>query len=548
MNDPDPLRHLGYLLIAAAIAGILSRSVRMPTLVAYLACGLALGPATGLVRYTHTLEVIAEVGVALLLFLVGMELTVARIRDVGRVAVVAGVLQVAVTATAATAAALLLRFTVRDALFLGIALTFSSTVVVVKLLKEKGELDAVYGRVAVGILLVQDLVVILVLTLVSGVGTDGAISVAGVAGGVLQALGGVVILLGATVVAARRILPAAFAWIAAAPRAVLVWSLAWCFLLVTAAGALRLSPEIGAFLAGVALAQLPHAHDLRRRVAPLTSFFVAVFFLSLGVRVQPAAALGLALPAGVLTLFVLLVRPLLFRWSIARAGADGRVAGLTAISMAQTSEFSFVLAALAVGSGLVGEEILALVAVVGIATMSVSSYMIQYNRGLLHRLGGRPEGRGPSAAGGADEPEEREAPPRGHVIVVGMNALGRRIVEALQARGESVVAVDQQAAALAGMTCPTFTGKAEHLAVMEEAGLSGARLLVSALRIEESNRLLVHYAAQLGVPASVHAFHADAAAELASAGADHLMVPREDGTGRLLELMREHGVLHGRVR
>ncbi|MGH7443779.1 MAG: cation:proton antiporter, partial [Longimicrobiales bacterium] len=168
MTDFPVLRDLGLILVAGALFVLLARRINMPTIVAYIFAGLVLGPLTGLISSTESVALIAEAGIALLLFLVGLELSLAKIRDVGRVAIAAGLGQVALTAVGGFGLARLLGFTAIEAAFIGTALTFSSTVVVVQLLGQKRELDTLYGRIAVGILLVQDLVVIIALTFLTG--------------------------------------------------------------------------------------------------------------------------------------------------------------------------------------------------------------------------------------------------------------------------------------------------------------------------------------------------------------------------------------------
>lgn len=543
MTDIPILHTLGYLLVAAAIAALVSRPLRVPTIVAYIAIGLVLGPATGLVEYTETLEVIAEIGIALLLFLVGLELSLAKIRDVGKVAVVAGVGQVVFTAAGGFGLAMLLGFAVMESIFLATALTFSSTVVVVKLLNEKGDLDSLYGRIAVGIFLVQDLVVIVVLTLLSGLGSPEQMSFGSVAGGIGRAFGGMLLLLGAALMAARYVLPRVFGWIARSPQALLVWGLAWCFGLVMGAEMLHISAEIGAFLAGISLAQLPYADDLRRRVGPLTNFFIAIFFLSLGLRMELGAAVTHWPAAAALSLFVLIGNPFIFMWIISRMKYSERTSFMTSVTVAQISEFSFVFAALGLSSGLIDEGILSLIALVGLVTIATSSYMILYSGplyrvarrwGLLKLFRARED---------SEEDDPDDQPLRGHVIVVGLNPLGLRIIEELTARGESVLAVDADPEACERLDVRSCVGNARHLPVLEVARLEHAKLLVSALRDEETNELLAYHAARAGVPSSLHAFNSDVARDLREAGATHLMHPKDDGVQRMIDLLREHEVI-----
>jgi Kef-type K+ transport system membrane component KefB len=546
VSDLYLLRSLGYILVAAAIVVVIAARLRIPTIVAYIGAGLILGPATGWLTVGDAIHLISEVGIALLLFLVGLELSLDKIRDVGRVAVFAGIGQVVFTAAGGLALSLLLDFTFIEAVFLGTALTFSSTVVVVKLLDQKKEIDALYGRMAVGIFLVQDLVVIIALTFLAGLGNpDGAqeaISASSVGRDLAKAFGGMALLLAAALLAARYLLPRVFEWIAGSPEPMLIWSLTWCFVFVLGAEVLALSLEIGAFLAGLSLAQLPYSHDLRRRVHPLMNFFLAVFFVSLGVQMEFAGAAQHALPAVVLSLFVLIGNPFIFMLIITRCGYGARTSFLTSVTVAQISEFSFIFAALGLASGLIDQSILSLIGVVGVVTIGVSSYMILYNHQLyaiVERTGVLRLFRPPPEA-----PEEESSRPSGHVIVVGMNALGRRLVELLAALGETVVVVDTDPRKLEDLPAITILGSAEYYSVMEEANLQDARLLISALQIEDANNLLAYWCRESGVPSSIHGFDESVVEDLRRIGVNHLMMSKNSGIQRIALELRRAGVLN----
>ncbi len=539
--DANPLlADLGLIVLAALIFVLLSRLARIPSIVAYILAGLALGPILGLVTVTETVDLISEAGIALLLFLVGLELSLDKIRDVGRVAIVAGIGQVVFTAAGGFAFCLLLGFSLIEGVFIATALTFSSTVVVVKLLDQKGELDTVYGRIAVGIFLVQDLVVIVALTFLAGLGTGEAPTGMEMARGVAFAFIGMGALLVVAAVSAKWILPTVFGWLADSQEALFVWSLFWCFLLVLGAEGMGLSLEIGAFLAGISLAQLPYNHDLRRRVHPLMNFFIAVFFVSLGIRMEFGAAAEAWLPAIVLSLFVLVGNPFIFMWIIARMGYGERTSFLTSVTVAQISEFSFIFAAMGLAAGLIDEGILSLVAMVGLVTIAASSYMILYNRPLyefVRRTGVL------RIFGASDRDDEEEVVGlANHVIVVGMNSLGRAIVMELGRKREDVLAIDTDPRKLQELPCGTLLGNAEYLSVLEEAGLERAKLLVSALQIEDTNRLLVYRCLAVDVPCAVHAFDQEAAQEISQLGPTFLIDSRRVGIERLTAELKREGI------
>jgi Kef-type K+ transport system membrane component KefB len=542
LYDPDVIYNLGLIIGASALLVLLTRGQRIPTIILYILAGLALGPLTGLVTITGTVHLIAEVGIALLLFLVGLELNLAKIRDVGRVAVVAGIGQVVFTAAGGFGLAMLLGFTVMESLFTAVALTFSSTVVVVKLLDEKKELHARYGRIAVGIFLVQDLVVVIALTFLAGLMNPDALDFASIAGGLGLAFVGMAVLLTVALLASRYVLRPVFGWVARSPEGLFIWSLLWCFLFVVAAEGMALSVEIGAFLAGISLAQLPYADDLRRRVHPMVNFFIAIFFVSLGIQMELGAALVHWKAAVVLSLFVLIGNPFIFMWIIAKMGYTERTSFLTSVTVAQISEFSFIFAAMGLSAGLIDEGILSLIALVGLVTIGLSAYMILYNHELYRAVSKTPLLRifGARREGGDDEPAASRA---GHVIVVGMNPLGRYLAVRLVEQGESVLAIDTDPVKLEGLPCETLHGNAIYASVLEEAHLSDARLLVSALQIEDTNNLLAFRSHRAGVPCAIHAFDQSVVADLRDLGVDYLIRSKVEGTRKIIDELRQRGVI-----
>ncbi|MEX1048602.1 MAG: cation:proton antiporter [Akkermansiaceae bacterium] len=546
MVDAFFFQSLGIIVIAAAVLVMAGRMIRMPAIVVYLLAGVLIGPTFDWVEMSPALELISETGIALLLFLVGLELSFAKIRDVGKVAVVAGIGQVALTGAVAYGACLLLGIPALEALFLSTAVTFSSTVVVVKTLAERGELNLLYGRISVGILLMQDLVVVVLLTMLAGLGGGDELDAAAVASGLGKAFGGMSLLLGLTWFATRHILPRPFRWASRAPDMLMIWALSWCFLMVLAAHWFGLSLEVGAFLAGLALAQFPYNEDLRRRVHPLMNLFVAVFFVTLGIRVSGEGLVQNMGTALVLIVLVLLLKPVLFLWINLRMGYDARTSFLSGITLSQISEFSFILVGLGFSRGLVSQEIFSITAIVGVGTIAVSSYLFSY-RYKLHEWAERQGVLGwklfqPRESVAVDS-EPAHALLFRHVIVVGMNTLGRQIVKLLHERGERVLAVDTDPAKLENLPVHTLLGSVEYLSVLQEAGLERAKLLVSALRIEDANDLLAYRCQSAGIPSAIHVIDLSVVDNLLDLGADYLMIPKVDGVKEQVKILRKMRIL-----
>lgn len=542
MNDFSILYELGLIVGAAALLILLTQRLHIPTIILYIVAGLLLGPMTGLVELTEDLEIISEVGIAFLLFLVGLELSFDKIRDVGGVAVLAGLAQVGFILLAGFGLLMGLGFGPMAAVFLATALTNSSTVLVVKLLDQKGETNEVYGHIIIALNLVKDIVLIVVLTVLAGVAAAEGLGFGQVAGTLLFTLMGISLLMGTSLLSARYVLPRLFSWVAQAANVMFVWSLTWCLLFAAGAMMMGLSPAIGAFLGGVSLAQLPVASDLRRRTNPLTNFFLAVFFVAVGVQMEVGAALSLWPALLALTGFVLVIIPLFTMWITARLGYDERTSFLTGLSMGQISELSFIFAAVGLTGGLIGAADVSLLTLLGLVTIAVSAFLILFNGSLFEaarRLGLLGWMRAP-----ATEPAPVTTPSlRDHVIVVGMNPMGRRLVERLEAQGETVLAIDTDTIKLEGLPGRTMIGDASYASVLEEAHLGEARLIVSALQIEAANNLIAFRARQAGVPTAIHAFDNSVVRDLETLGVDYLIRSKNEGTKQIVRDLRAEGVL-----
>ena len=541
-DDLQLLIDLGYLVVTAAIFAFAGKLVRMPTIVCYILAGIALGPLFHLVELDHSLELISELGIALLLFLVGLELSLDKVRDLGRVALILGGLQVMLTALGGYVIAQLLGFSMMEAFFLAATVTFSSTVVVIKLLDQKGVMQRLYARISVALFLAQDIVVIASLTLLSSF--DGAEPVTPIVmlSNLAKAFGGMAVLLTSVLIAARYVLPRPFTWASRSPDTVFIWALCWCFAIVWLAHQFHLSVEIGAFLAGIAIAQLPIHEDLHRRLHPLMTFFIAVFLVTLGIKMDLSDLASIFPYAIVLSLFVLLIKPLIVFSVLTRMRYSEYTAFQAAIATAQISEFAFILLALGAAKELIGNNIVALGGLVGLITIAVSAYLVQYSESIyqfVHHY------RLLTLFQAKQEPDnETMKTCKGHIVVIGMNTLGREIVKLLTQRNERVLAIDTDPEKLIGLApADTIIGNIEYQSVIEEIDLRDAKLVVSALQIEDTNQLIAYRCRSLKVPCVIHAFDVLVVDDLIDLDTEYLLTPTVDGILELRKLMKEEGVL-----
>ena len=531
------LLNLGFIVITAAGFAFLGKLVKMPSIVAYIIAGIVLGPGLGIVQLDHSLELISELGIALLLFLVGLELSLQKIKDLGRVAIILGGLQVPMTAVGAYVISTLMGFSVMECVFLAATVTFSSTVVVIKLLDQKGVTSRLFGRIAISLFLAQDIVVIIGLTILSGLGSGGdeTFEMVTLTKSLGIAFAGMVILLLVSLFASRCVLPKLFAWASRSPDTVFIWALCWCFLVVLLAHQFHLSVEIGAFLAGIAIAQLPIHEDLHRRLHPLMTFFVAIFLVTLGIQMDISVLGEVWKYALGLSVFVIIAKPLIVFIILSRLRYSEYTAFQAATASGQVSEFAFILLALGAGAGLIEARVVSLGGMVGILTIAISSYLILYSDplyGAFQKLGVL------KFFKAKQEPDmEEQDSYEGHVIVVGMNALGREVVKQLSGRGETVLAIDTDPRKLEGLNCAeTLIGSVEYESAVEEIGLSHARLVISALQIEDTNHLLAYRCRSAGVPCAIHAFDISVVEDLLDLDTAYMFMPAFDAVREQLAI------------
>ena len=529
------LLDLGFMVVTAAVFAFLGKLIKMPSIVAYILAGMALGPVFGVVELDHSLELISELGVALLLFLVGLELSLQKIKDLGRVAFILGGLQVLLTSVGGFGIATLMGFGLMESVFLAATVTFSSTVVVIKLLDQKGATGRLFGRIAISLFLAQDIVVIIGLTILSGLGSGESIDLSAMAQGLGMAFGGMLVLLFVSLLAARYALPRPFAWAARSPDTVFIWALCWCFLVVLLAHQFHLSLEICAFLAGIAIAQLPIHEDLHRRLHPLMTFFVAVFLVTLGIKLDLSVLGEIWKYVLGLSVFVILAKPLIVFTILNRLRYSEYTAFQTAVASGQVSEFAFILLGLGAAAGLIEGTVVSLGGLVGILTIAISSYLIIYSDLLyeffqrFHLL---------TFFKAKQEPDvEVLHSYEGHVIVVGMNALGRELVKQLTLRGETVLAIDTDPRKLEGLgAATTLIGNVEYESMVEEISLPKARLVISALQIEDTNHLLAYRCRSAGVPCAIHAFDISVVDDLLELDTAYMFMPAVDAVRAQLAL------------
>lgn len=432
------------LLVLGAGAGLIALLLRQPLIVGLIGAGILAGPsALGVARSDEHITLLSELGIAVLLFLVGLKLDLKLVRSLGAVALATGLGQVAFTAGIGFLLCLTLGFDPLASLYVAVALTFSSTIIIVKLLSDKREIDSLHGRIALGFLIVQDIVVVLAMVVVSALaaGAGEATAVAGL----LRVLAGGALMLVAIGLVIRFVAGPLTARLARAPELLAGFAIGWAALLAAVGDYVGLGKELGGLLAGVSLASTPYREAIAARLSSLRDFLLLFFFIALGARLD-LGALGEQMGAAlVLSVFVLVGNPLIVVAIMGAMGYRRRTGLLAGLTVAQISEFSLIFMAMGVALGHVAEPALGLVTLVGLVTIALSTYMITHSHRLAAWLD-RPlrvfERRSPwreaAVAGDAAARHGEGA----DVVVFGLGRYGGAIAQRLRDRGLVVLGVD----------------------------------------------------------------------------------------------------------
>jgi Kef-type K+ transport system membrane component KefB len=483
---------LAAVMAAAVVVGALAMTLRQPLIVGFIGVGILVGP-TGFdwVGESENIELLAKLGIAVLLFLVGLKLDPRHVRSTGPVALATGLGQVLFTSVFGYLIALALGFDQVAAVYVAVALTFSSTIIIVKLLSDKRELDDLHGRIAVGFLIVQDIVVVIALIVITALGAAGAADDVG------TQLGGV-LLRGFAFVAAlaaitRWVLPAILGRLARNRELLILFGVAWALAAATVGDELGLSTEVGAFLAGFTLAGTPYREAIASRLVSLRDFLLLFFFIDLGAHLQLGLVGETVGPAVVFSLFVLIGNPLIVLVIMGLMGYRKRTSFLAGLTVAQISEFSLILVALGLRVGHVDESVLGLVTTVGVITIGLSTYLIIYSQPIFDRLAPFLSifERKRAVAGEIHPDQEGDI----DAVVYGIGRHGSLIVKSLQQAGWEVMAVDVDPDGLRSAThlgCAVVYGDAEDPEFPHSLPLEQARWVVSTVPDGDINVSLLH--------------------------------------------------------
>lgn len=530
------LFELAVMIILATVFAYIAKLIKQPLIPAYIISGIVIGPLVlGIVRDTDFIRVMSNIGIMFLLFIVGLEMNLHKLKKIGFFAAVAGILQVALTFAIGYGIASAFGMDMINAIFLGMIAAFSSTMIVIKILSEREELDTLHGRILVGILVIQDIIVILAMPFLSSISSFSWMIVAKM-------------LLGTTILTAVAYLFEKFAmgWLfsfaARSDELLFLLSLSIGFIFALAAQFLGFSIAIGAFIAGVMLANLPYHFNIIGKISPLKDFFITIFFVSLGLQVASFSMSNIVWPLIALLVLILLVKPLIIMVIMSVFGYGRRTSFITGTLLGQVSEFSLILIP---AVAMLNSSVISLSMAVAIITITLTTYLSSYESrvysflsqflAVFEKLSLKTQ-----------PIEEKEMHVDSPIILVGCDRMGSILLKALEKKHrEQICVIDSNPeiiSRLAKEKISCMYGDITNRELLERISFEGSPLVISTVPQFEDNILLIRYANKKNRRSTlivVAASPADAR-ELYSAGADYVIVPKILSGESLSHMLKKH--------
>lgn len=514
---------LGLVILVACSISLLMRLLRQPLVLGYVIGGIIIGPAAfHFVKDPSEISVLSDLGIAFLLFIIGLELDFKKVKQVGFVFSLIGAMQVAGTFVIGFVAGLLLGFSATTAFYIALGISFSSTMVVIKILSDNKELESLHGELVLGIMLVQDVIAIFALSLLPAIGSFQPSFI-------VFFLIKIMIFILLIIAINAIILPWIMKQVLHNSELLFLAALSIIFFFAYLAHLLGFSEAIGAFIAGLALSASPLHLEIRHRIEPLRDFFLVLFFVALGMQITFGNLDRIIIPIIAFIIIGVLVKGIITFLILKLFRYGNRTSFFTGIQVAQVGEFSLVLVTLGVSLGHVSLATGSLLTFITLATILLTTYLIRWDDKLFSLAqrflpffdlsGSREE-----AMGRVDRSLE------GHVVVFGFHKMSPIIVNTLLKQKKKFIVVDhnpEKIRKLAARRINSICGSIDNPEVYEKANLSKAAIVISTVSLQDKNKFLLQKLKSMNPKALaiVSASTLNEAIELYKAGADYVIVP-----------------------
>ena len=511
---------IGVIVIVSTLLAYAARLLKQPLIPAYVIAGIILGPVLGFVTNVETINNLSEIGIAFLLFIVGLEIDIRKLKDVGLVATAGGAMQIIAVFILTFLISLSMGFLAIESVYLGLIIAFSSTMVVVKLLSDKRETDTLHGRIIIGILLLQDIFAIFALSFLGQQEFSVPLIILSLAKGLM--------IIGASFFLGKYILPEFFKFAASSQELLFITSIAVAFLFSIIINSLGFSIAVGAFIAGVTL-NVPYNIEIIGKIKPLRDFFSVLFFVSLGMQLYSGTISRIISPLLIFIMIVIILKPIVVMFLCSFFGYSKKTSFMTSLSLAQISEFSLILVAQGFMLGYISRDIFSLTVILAVATITLTAYFINYSGGiylLFSPFLGIFDKLTKSYKSLEYVPEKM----KNFVVLCGYNRIGYSIIKSLRKMKKNHIVVDfnpEIIKKLIAEKVPCIYGDVGDIEILERLNLKEASMVISTVPDKHDNLLLIMETKKANgkILVFVTGSQIEEALKLYNAGADYVILP-----------------------
>lgn len=529
---------LSVVMVIVAIVSLVMRLLRQPLIVGYILSGILVGPTfLGIIHDHHAFESFSELGIALLLFIVGLGLEISIIRSTLKPVAIVFLMKGLVLLAISLGLGQLVGFSPQESIIIGIGLIFSSTIVVVKSLSDKKEFHRLYGQIAIGVLIAEDILAALALLIIAVLRNE-----AQTPAEYLPIIASVLFITLLLYLAHSVVLPRIAKSISVSQELLFIFSLGWAFGIAALSLGLGLSMEVGALFAGVSMASLRYAQEISSRLKPLRDFFLVLFFVSLGEKLN-ITHIVTSLPYAIgLSLITLLIKPLIVQVSLGALGYTKQVGFKTALHLSQISEFSIILAVLAVKGSMIDDQIVDILTLTAMITIAISSYLMHFDDQLFKRFASFL-----SIFERKNLIKERKQKTHYKLVLIGYHKGGYEFIKTFREMKKPYIVIDYNPLFIESMERQHINhiyGDATDVELLDEIEVHKADIVISTIAESAANAQILRYLYRRN-PNIVYICHAHnyaAAAKLYELHASYVMLPHLVGSQRLSDFIRRHGM------
>ncbi|MBD3164923.1 sodium:proton exchanger [Candidatus Woesearchaeota archaeon] len=530
---------LSLIIILATLIAAIVRLLKQPLIIAYILTGIIASPyVLDIVPPPENIETFAHIGIALLLFMVGLSLNLKNIKDVGKVAIATAVGQVVFTTSAGFLIGKWLGFSTISSIYIAIAISFSSTIIIMKLISDKGDIESLYARIAVGFLIVQDIIAVFALLFVSSIskGADFANLITNLL------FVGVGLTVGLFLMSIY-VLPKITKLVAKSQEYLLLFSLGWCFAISSIFYYFNFSIEIGALLAGISLAASPYRYEISSKLRPLRDFFLILFFIYLGDQLIFGDIKLYILPVIILSALILFGNPLIVLILMGLSGYTKKNSFFAGLTVAQISEFSLILITLGVAVGHIDKSLLTIITMIGLITITACTYMVTYSKNIYSHLSNFLS---IFEKKGAKIDEHKYHHEKGYdILLLGYNRISYDLVHSLKKLRKDFLIVDYNPETIKklaeeGLHCRY--GDVGDIELLNELNLTKAKMVISTVPDFDTNLLLISKIRERNKKAIiiVISHQIDESLKLYDEGASYVIMPHFLGGSHASAMIEEN--------